>query len=459
MSNQMSSPDFLPSLPAVFSVSELNRQVRQVLERQFSQLWLGGEISNFTAAASGHYYFSLKDAQAQVRCVMFRQRACLLPFRPQEGMKVEARVVVSFYEPRGEFQLTVEMMRPAGLGALYEAFERLKSRLAADGLFDPQRKRPLPAYPRALGIITSPAAAALRDVLTTLARRAPALPLILYPSPVQGAEAPAQLLAALRAAARRQEVDVLLLCRGGGSIEDLWAFNDEALARQIAAMPMPVVSGVGHETDFTIADFVADVRAATPTAAAELASPDQRRDMQRLDEWQRRLQRAQQQQLQQARLQLQRQAGRLRHPGERLRLQQQRLQQLALRLQRAMQQRLQQQRWQLARLEQRLQAPDASSRRQVLQQWRQRLRYALQQRLGLARQRLRAAQASLQALNPQAVLARGYSLVTLADGSVLRSVQQVQAGSTLRVTVADGSVAARVEAPLAAAPQQAELPW
>ena len=227
-------------------ISALNRQVRQILESNFPLCWVSGEISNLTLAASGHAYFSLKDDQAQARCVMFRSRVQTLGFRPENGQKVEARVLVSLYEPRGDFQLNVEALRPAGLGNLYEQFVRLKARLDAEGLFAAENRLPIPAYPHRIGIVTSPQAAALRDVLTTLARRAPHIPVILYPTPVQGDEAPPRIVAALEAAYARAEVDVLLVVRGGGSIEDLWAFNDERVVRAVAAAPLPVVSGIGH---------------------------------------------------------------------------------------------------------------------------------------------------------------------------------------------------------------------
>ncbi|EMH3366075.1 exodeoxyribonuclease VII large subunit, partial [Burkholderia multivorans] len=276
----------------VIPVSALNRAISTTLERSFPLLWISGEVSNFTRAASGHWYFSIKDQQAQMRCVMFRGRAQYAEFMPREGDRIEVRAVVTMYEPRGEVQLNVEAVRRTGQGRLYEAFLRLKAQLEAEGLFAPERKRPLPAHPRAIGIVTSLQAAALRDVLTTLARRAPHVPVIVYPAPVQGAGAAEKLVAAVQTANARREVDVLLVCRGGGSIEDLWSFNDEALARAIAASELPVVCGVGHETDFTIADFAADVRAPTPTGAAELASPQRALLLRELVERERALARA-----------------------------------------------------------------------------------------------------------------------------------------------------------------------
>ncbi|MGB6105120.1 MAG: exodeoxyribonuclease VII large subunit, partial [Pusillimonas sp.] len=254
----------------VWTVSQLNRRVGELLEGHFSRIWVRGEISNFTQAASGHWYFSVKDEGAAVKAVMFRGRAQAVGFVPRPGEKFEFRVNVTLYEPRGDYQVQVESLRRAGRGDLHEAFLALKEKLEAEGLFDPARKRPVKTMPRAVGVVTSMAAAALRDVLSALARRAPHVPVIIYPAPVQGLDAAGLLDQAVQQAIRRNEVDTLLLVRGGGSLEDLWSFNDETLARSIAASPIPVISGVGHETDFTIADFVADLRAPTPTAAAEL---------------------------------------------------------------------------------------------------------------------------------------------------------------------------------------------
>ncbi len=262
-----------PGGEVVVPVSALNRAIGTMLERSFPLVWVAGEVSNFTRAASGHWYFSIKDAQAQMRCVMFRGRAQYAEFTPREGDRIEVRALVTMYEPRGELQLNVEAVRRTGQGRLYEAFLRLKAQLEAEGLFAAERKRALPTHPRAIGIVTSLQAAALRDVLTTLSRRAPHIPVIVYPAPVQGVGVSGKLAAMVDAANARREVDVLIVCRGGGSIEDLWAFNEEVLARAIAESAIPVVSGVGHETDFTIADFAADVRAPTPTGAAELVSP------------------------------------------------------------------------------------------------------------------------------------------------------------------------------------------
>src|SRR5262245_59951081 len=283
MQNEIPGTAVAPAL-RILSVTELLRSVRDTLERRFPLAWVRGELSNLSRAPSGHCYFTLKVGTAQVDCVMFRSRAATLDWEPREGMQVEVRALPTLYEPRGRFQLTVEGMRRAGLGPLYERFLRLKEKLGAEGLFDERLKRELPPFPRAIGVITSLAAAALRDVLTTLARRNPAIEVIVYPVPVQGDGAAERIATMLKRAARRAECDVLLLVRGGGSIEDLWPFNEEAVARAIRACPIPVVAGVGHETDFTIADFAADRRAPTPTAAAELASDSRARLLGRVAE-------------------------------------------------------------------------------------------------------------------------------------------------------------------------------
>ena len=277
----------------VFRVAELNFAIKQLLESNVPLLWVRGEISNLVKAASGHFYFSLKDDQAQVRCVMFRHKNQLLREPIANGQQVEVLALATLYEQRGDFQLTVEQMRPAGLGILYERYERLKQLLESQGLFAAGRKRPLPAFPANIGIITSPQAAALRDVLTTLRLRLPSVPVVLYPTPVQGTGSAEKIAAAIKLANQRAECDVLIVCRGGGSIEDLWAFNEEVVARAIAASEIPIVSGVGHETDFTIADFVADERAPTPTAAAQRVAPDRHALLRGLQDQAQHLQRAQ----------------------------------------------------------------------------------------------------------------------------------------------------------------------
>ncbi|MCL2636125.1 MAG: exodeoxyribonuclease VII large subunit, partial [Betaproteobacteria bacterium] len=320
---------------SVLSVSGLNRLVRSCLEANFPLTWVAGEISNLSYAASGHVYFSLKDAAAQARCVMWRSRAQLLGWRLENGQKIEARALVSFYEPRGEFQLTVEAVRRAGQGDLYERFLRLKAQLEAEGLFAAAGKRPLPAFPRRIAIVTSPQAAALRDVLSTLRRRAPHVAIDLYPTPVQGEDAGQRIAAALAAAAGG-DGDLILLCRGGGSIEDLWAFNEACVARAIRAAALPVVAGIGHETDFTIADFAADLRAPTPTAAAELAAPERTALIQGLSQLHEQLRRRAERALADRQQRLDWLAGRLLHPAERLAQRRQQLLALQQRLRHAL---------------------------------------------------------------------------------------------------------------------------
>ena len=431
---------------AVVSVTELNRTVRELLEGSLPVLWVSGEISGFKRYASGHCYFSLKDANAQVRCVMFRNRAALMDFEPREGMNVELRAVVSLYEARGDFQLTVEAMRPAGLGALFEAFEKLKARLAAEGLFAAERKRPVPAFPRAIGIVTSPRAAALRDVLITLGRRMPGLPVILYPCAVQGAAAAAEIAAAINRASARAEVDTLIVCRGGGSIEDLWSFNEEIVARAIAACSVPVVSGVGHETDFTIADFVADLRAPTPTAAAELSSPDRGQWLNQLQQQRRHLERAFERQLQMRMQRLDALGRRLRHPGEALERQRERLFNLAQRLSGAPVRLIERRSGQVAQARLRLTHArvDHGVWLTQLGHRRQRLHRAVGRTLEQRQARVANLAVRLAALNPAAVLARGYALVETADGAVVQQAAQLHAGDRIRVRFVDDVVDAAV---------------
>ncbi|RTL37497.1 MAG: exodeoxyribonuclease VII large subunit [Burkholderiales bacterium] len=412
----------------VWGVAGLLAAVSQALTDRFSVVVVGGEIAGFTRAASGHCYFNLKDADGQaasLRCAMFRRAAALLDFAPGEGVLVELRGRVAVYEPRGELQFVVEAMRRAGAGTLYEQFLKLRARLAAEGLFDPDVKRALPPHPQRIGVITSSAGAALHDVLTALARRAPQVQVIVYSSPVQGVEAPPALVRALQVANDRAEVDVLLLVRGGGSLEDLWAFNDERVVRAVAASALPVVCGVGHETDVTLCDMAADLRAPTPTAAAELAAPSRESLLSQLASLERAL------------------TLRLDH---RLQSLAQRLDRLALRLSRpsdvlARQRRL---------LELLAQRAAAAPRRRVELQ-AQRLNHLAQRherarRDGLARQhtRLDALQARLQALDPHHVLARGYAWLDDGQGGAITTVQALQPGREVRTVLADGSAEMQV---------------
>ncbi|RQW78899.1 MAG: exodeoxyribonuclease VII large subunit, partial [Methylococcus sp.] len=340
----------------VFTVSRLNRVCRFLLNETFGTVSVEGEISNFTAAASGHLYFTLKDAEAQVRCAMFRPQARLLRPQPRNGDHVLLRALVSLYEPRGDYQLIVESLEPAGDGALALAFERLKLKLAAEGLFDETHKQAIPALPRTVGVITSPTGAAIRDIITVLRRRFPAIEVIVYPVKVQGAEAPGDIVRAIRLANRLQHCDVLIVGRGGGSSEDLWSFNDETVGRAIFASRIPVISAVGHEIDFTISDFVADLRAPTPSAAAEAVSPDRSDWLERLDRLASRLRQAQANRLTLASQRTRFLAKRLdqQHPAQRLLTQSQRLDQLEQRLRRGWQQRLQNLEQRLARQQARM---------------------------------------------------------------------------------------------------------
>jgi exodeoxyribonuclease VII large subunit len=424
----------------ILTVGQLNQAVAQVLEHSVPMLWVRGEVSNFTQAASGHWYFTLKDSRAAVRAVMFRSRAMAVGFVPRAGDKVEVRARVSLYEPRGDYQLQVEAMRRAGLGDLFEAFLRLKQKLEGEGLFLPERKRVPVALPRAIGVVTSPHAAALRDVLSALARRAPQVPVILYPAPVQGADAAPRLIAALAAANRRAEVDTLLLVRGGGSIEDLWSFNDEGLARAVADSAIPVISGVGHETDFTIADFVADVRAPTPTAAAELAC------VPRLDLYNRvmhlasALVRAQERRLERMAQRLDRASGQLTSPGQRLAHQRERLATLRHRLLNA---------WRTPQARRRARvellvakvlhrSPEVSRASDRLADRIRRLQHAHGRLLESQRVRLGALATHLRAFDPQHVLARGYALVRDEQGVVIRDAATLAAGQSLAISFGRG---------------------
>ena len=441
----MPDPAFSPQ--QVISVSELNRIAREALERNLPLLWVAGEISNFKRYDSGHCYFTLKDAQAQVDCVMFRHRAQLQGWAPRDGMQVEVRALPTLYEARGKFQLSVEVMRRAGLGALYEAFERLKAKLEQEGLFDPARKRPLPRFPRAIGVVTSLQAAALRDVLTTLRRRMPRLPVVVYPAPVQGEGAAERLAAAIALAGEHRECDVLIVCRGGGSIEDLWAFNEEVVARAILACSIPVVSGIGHETDFTIADFVADVRAPTPTGAAELASPGRRELSKQLVHFAHRLSRIAVRGLESRMQRLDYFSRRLVHPGERIRNQLAELGHLATRLTGAWERALEDCGWRLREAGLRLAArtPGVAEFRRSCAELARRLREGARQRLEAVTALLARLDAHLKHLNPRSVLGRGYSITQDRQGLVVRDAARLAAGEELRITFSRGWAEADVK--------------
>ena len=431
---------------AVLPVSLLVASARLLVERHLGLVWVSGEISNFTRAASGHCYFNLKDAQAQVRCVLFRQRAQAVAFALRDGVAVEVRATPTIYEARGEFQLNVDNVRLAGVGALYEQFARLKAKLEAAGWFAPERKRPLPAYPRAVGLVTSPRAAALSDILATLRRRWPVARVILYPTAVQGGGAAAEVAAAVRTANARAEVDVLIVARGGGSIEDLWAFNEEAVAQAVHESVLPVVSGVGHETDFTICDFVADARAPTPTAAAALAVPDRAALGERTAALRRALSRGVAHALAVRAQRLDHATRRLVHPAARLAQQRARVDELARRLvQRGRRDAgaravvvagLQ------ARLLRELRAPLPAAARvdRLRDAWSRMGR----ERLVRAQERVAALAQALAHLDPQRVLERGYAIVAAADGTLVVDANQVAPGDALALRFARGGADATV---------------
>ena len=411
-----------------------------MLERSFPLAWISGEISNFTRAASGHWYFTLKDSAAQVRSVMFRGRAQYADFMPKEGDKVEVRALVTLYAPRGEYQLSVEAIRRAGVGNLYEAFLQLKAKLTAEGLFDPARKRPLPLFARTVGIVTSLQAAALRDVLTTLRRRSPHLTVILYPTPVQGEGSAQKIAQAIATASLRAECDVLLVCRGGGSIEDLWSFNHEAVARAIAGCKMPVISGVGHETDFTIADFAADLRAPTPTAAAEMASAPRAHWLDTLESMAEDMTRAMRRRLSEASQNLDWLSRRLVSPSTYAAHQRLKLHAMQLRLAHATRTPLSMARYAVNQLDTRLRAqlPDIAAERRRLAEQGRRLQAQAVAQQRQRRQALTALASQLELLNPQRTLERGYAIITDGGGAVVRSPSQLRPKQVLTLRLADG---------------------
>jgi len=437
----------------ILTPSSLNRLVRDLLEDALPLIWIEGELSNVARPASGHLYFTLKDSAAQVRCAMFRPKSGWLKFRPVDGLHVLARARVGLYEPRGEFQLVIEHMEPAGEGALQREFEQLKARLDAEGLFDPARKRPIPRYARRIGVITSATGAAIRDVLSVMSRRWPLAEVEVLPVPVQGREAPPAIVNMLRRASASGRYDVLLVTRGGGSLEDLWAFNDEQVARAIHASAVPVVSAVGHEIDFSIADFVADLRAPTPSAAAELLVPDALALDRHLQQLQQRLVTLEQRRLQAriqrvdhllARLQAQRPQARLARDRERLLNLHRRL----LAVERAQ---LQSQRVALAHTHTRLLAQHPRVRLELLRrrlaELYRRLQQSIERRMERDTLTLRQAGRALHAVSPLATLERGYAILFDAEGKVLRSAQNVVEGTPLRARLADGELPLQVTAP------------
>ena len=430
------------------SVSQLNNRARLLLEDVFAQVWVEGEISNLARPASGHLYFTLKDSQAQVRCALFRQNAARVRQALRDGLAVRVRGKVSLFEGRGDYQLILDTVEPAGDGALRLAFEALKEKLTAEGLFATERKRALPAHPQRIGIVSSPTGAVIRDIISVFRRRAPQVALTLIPTAVQGREATAQIVRALELA-DRAGFDAIILARGGGSLEDLWCFNEETVARAVAGCRTPIVSAVGHETDVSISDFVADVRAPTPSAAAELLAPDSSELQQRLNQLNRRLQLSLRQRLQREHLRLDGLARRLRHPGERLRQQAQRLDDLDMRLRRAFQQQANSRHERLARLDGRLNAQHPGRAlallRQRLDSLATRLPRAIELQLRQQRQQLAALGQQLHIVSPLATLGRGYSILLDERGQAVRAASQTHPGQRLKARLGEGELDVRVE--------------
>lgn len=432
----------------VLSVSQLNNRARLLLEDVFAQVWVEGEISNLARPASGHVYFTLKDGQAQVRCALFRQNALRVRQALRDGLAVRVRGKVSLFEGRGDYQLILDSLEPAGDGALRLAFEALKGKLSDEGLFAAERKRPLPSHPRRIGIVSSPTGAVIRDIISVFRRRAPQVELTLVPTAVQGRDATAQIVRALQLA-DRQGFDALILARGGGSLEDLWCFNEEAVARALAACVTPTVSAVGHETDVSISDFVADVRAPTPSAAAELLAPHSADLQQRLAVLERRLQLCMRQHLHREQLRLEGLLRRLRHPGERLQQLALRVDDLERRLHQALQRRLGHSRERLLRLEHRLASRHPGRQlallRQRLDSLAERLPRAMQAGLRQRRQQLGSLAQTLQVVSPLATLGRGYSILLDEQGHAIRNASQTHIGQRLDARLGEGRLSVRVE--------------
>ncbi|WOR56532.1 exodeoxyribonuclease VII large subunit [Citrobacter freundii] len=435
---------------SIFTVSRLNQTVRLLLEQEMGQVWISGEISNFTQPSSGHWYFTLKDDTAQVRCAMFRNSNRRVTFRPQHGQQVLVRANITLYEPRGDYQIIVESMQPAGEGLLQQKYEQLKAKLQAEGLFDQQFKKTLPSTAHCVGVITSKTGAALHDILHVLKRRDPSLPVIIYPTAVQGDDAPGQIVRAIELANARGECDVLIVGRGGGSLEDLWSFNDERVARAIFASRIPVVSAVGHETDVTIADFVGDLRAPTPSAAAEIVSRNQLELLRQIQHGQQRLEMAMDYYLANRTRRFTQLNHRLQqqHPQLRLARQQTVLERLRQRMNFALENKIKQanqrQQRMLQRLNQQNPQPRIHRAQSRVQQLEYRLAENIRARLSEQRERFGNAVTHLEAVSPLATLARGYSVSTLPNGKVVKKAKQVKAGDLLTTRLEDGWITSEV---------------
>ena len=429
----------------IYTVGRLNEEVARLLEDTFPLIWVEGELTNLARPRSGHMYFTLKDARAQVRCALFRSSRVRLQFDPRDGMQVVARARVGLYGPRGDFQLVVQELEPAGEGALRLAYDRLRLRLQQEGLFDPKHKRPLPVFPRQLGVITSPTGAAVRDVLKVLGRRFPALPVVVYPTRVQGEGAGEEIADAIESAARRAECDVLLVVRGGGSLEDLWAFNEERVARAVHACPIPIVAGVGHESDVTIADFVADERAPTPSAAAERTSPNRIELIERLAAFAGRARRAAAAGAEGRRASLELHRKRLRHPRLRLDNMAQRTDELGRRAAVAFERKREGARQRMAILSHRLERtrPDARAIRSKLDSLEGRGRSAMAERHARASAHVRELTRALHAVSPNRTLERGYAII-YREGGIVRDAGDIVAGDSITARLARGRLDATV---------------
>jgi len=436
----MNSPPEAVNIHTVLTVSELNHSAKDLLEHTFSLVWICGEISNLKRYNSGHWYFSLKDANAQVRCVIFSYKNRLLNWQPEDGMQVEVRALVTLYKTRGDFQLNVETIRLAGRGDLFKAFEQLKAKLEKEGLFESIRKKLLPTFPKQIGIVTSSSGAALRDVLSTLQHRMPSIPVVIYPTQVQGDGSATKISEAIQAATNRNECDVLILCRGGGAIEDLWAFNEEIVARTIDSCHIPIICGIGHETDFTIADFIADVRAPTPTGAAHLVCPDNRELIQHVKTLHNNVQRIMQSFLESHMQRIDLLSHRLTHSDERIHIQFIRLQHLNERLAGAWLRYFENQLWSLRELNQciTITKPDITRLGTQLYELDQRLCRAVTHHFDTFTSSLQRQQAHLNLLNPKSVLERGYSIVYDKENKVVRKDDQINVGDSIRVSFAEG---------------------
>ena len=435
---------------SVYSVSDLNRDVKTLLNQAFPLMWIQGEISNLTIPSSGHWYFTLKDSKAQIRGAMFKQRNRHLRLVPKNGMEVMVRAKVSLYEPRGDYQLIVEDMEEAGAGALQREFELLKNKLQSEGLFEQQRKLPLPSHPQRIGIITSPTGAAIRDIISVLDRRAAHIPVLIYPVPVQGEDAGKKIASMIAKASQRKDCDVLILTRGGGSLEDLWSFNEEIVARAIAASEIPIICGVGHEIDFTIADFVADQRAPTPSAAAELIAPDRAEQQKQITSLKTRLISTTQSRLKQLGQSLDWLSKRMVHPSQTLQERAQRLDELEWRLRNSMDRNIRQKHLQIqtmtARVQQhnpRLQIARVIDRHHSL---RQRLMSCMKQILHAQNTELGKLAHSLHTVSPLATLERGYTIVTKVDDNTLvQDATRIQPGDRIEARLKKGRLIAKVE--------------